>query len=90
MTAAFLMLSVEKGNNTKQEQDDTSKDAVFFQFALGEIDSFIGIFSDYFDIKHFVYKTNFNVHIFVLGIVYPHIYVIVIGKILIIVLKFHT
>ena len=47
MTAVFLMLSVEKGNHAEQEQDDTSKDAVFFQFVLGEIDAFIGIFSEF-------------------------------------------
>ena len=45
MTAVFLMLSVEKGNDAQQEQDQSCEDAIFFQFILGEVNAFIGIFS---------------------------------------------
>ena len=39
------MLSVEKGNNTKQKQDQSGEDAIFFQFILGEVNTFVGVFS---------------------------------------------
>jgi len=47
MAEAILMLSVEKGNNTKQEQDQSGEDAVFFQFILRDVNAFVGIFSEF-------------------------------------------
>ena len=41
------MFSVEKGNDAQQEQDQPCEDTIFFQFILGEVDAFIGIFSQF-------------------------------------------